>query len=96
VDITEAKLVWLQNLSDRCDPPPWSAMVEGRDHVAGESFIMVGGEGDRGEDIYVIRDSGPAGASHLDLIAASRTYLPALIAEVRRLRAALEWSESDS
>jgi hypothetical protein len=58
-------------------------MVEGRDHESGDSFIQVGEDRDRGEDIYVTRDSGPANASYLDLIAAARTYLPLLIDEVR-------------
>ncbi len=51
-------------------------MVEGRDHVAGDSFIMVGQADDRAEDIYVSPDSAPANASDLDVIAAARTYLP--------------------
>lgn len=73
----------LADLSARCDPPPWTAMVEGRDHDSGDSFIQVGDDRDRGEDLYVTRDSGPADASFLDLIAAARTYLPLLIEEVR-------------
>ncbi|WP_433575703.1 hypothetical protein [Nocardia brasiliensis] len=44
----------------------------------------------RGEDIYVTRDSGPANAAYLDLIAAARTYLPVLVSEVRALRARLD------
>lgn len=86
--LSDEELDRLERLSERCDPPPWTAMVEGRDHEAGDSFIQVGNNGDRGEDIYVRRDSGPADASILDLIAAARTYLPDLIAEVRRLRSA--------
>ncbi|QGQ20463.1 hypothetical protein GC089_16290 [Cellulomonas sp. JZ18] len=65
-------------------------MVEGRDHVAGESVILVGRAGDRGEDLYVVRDSGPAGQGDLDLIAAARTYLPGRVDEVRTFRAALD------
>lgn len=76
----------LVQLSERCDPPPWKAMVEGRDHESGDSFIQVGDDQDRGEDIYVTRDSGPADASFLDLIAAARTYLPLLVEEVRAAR----------
>jgi hypothetical protein len=60
--------------------------VEGRDHRSGDSFIMSGAPDDRREDIYLSRDSGPAIAADLDLIAAARTYLPLLVAEVRRLR----------
>jgi hypothetical protein len=77
----------LERLSEQADPPPWRSMVEGRDHLSGDSFIQVGRDDDRDEDIYVSRDSGPAGVGELDLIAAARNYLPALIAEVRRLRA---------
>ncbi|NYD88080.1 hypothetical protein [Cellulomonas oligotrophica] len=47
---------------------------------------MTGPDGDRGEDIYVTRDSGPASAPYLDLIAAARTYLPVLIDELRAAR----------
>lgn len=86
--LSDEELDHLERLSERCDPPPWRAMVEGRDHESGDSFIQVGSDADRGEDIYVTRDSGPADASFLDLIAAARTYLPQLIAEVRETRSA--------
>jgi len=79
-------LSWLEDLSQRGDPPPWVASWEGRDHLSGDSFIMVGRDGDRREDIYVTRDSGPAVLADLDVIAAARTYLPLLLAEIRRLR----------
>lgn len=84
--LTNEVLDFLDDLSARCDPPPWKAMVEGRDHESGDSFIQVGEDGDRGEDIYVTRDSGPADPSFLDLIAAARTYLPLLVEEVRANR----------
>jgi hypothetical protein len=84
--LDEDVLVWLDSLSEHGDPSPWAAMVEGRDHSSGDSFIMSGTPGDRREDIYVSRDSGPAGSADLDLIAVARTYLPVLVAEVRRLR----------
>jgi hypothetical protein len=77
----------LLRLSERADPPPWRSMIEGRDHMSGDSFIMIGVEGDRREDLYVSRDSGPADSATLDLLAEARTYLPKLIAEVKRLRA---------
>ena len=76
----------LERLSESCDPPPWKAMVEGRDHESGDSFIQVGNDSDRGEDIYLTRDSGPADAPFLDLIAGARTYLPLLIEELRAHR----------
>lgn len=65
-------------------------MVEGRDHYSGDSFIRVGRDDDRDEDMYVSRDSGPASATELDLIATFRNYLPALVAEIRRLRSIVE------
>lgn len=84
--VPDEVLRFLEGLSARCDPAPWRAMVEGRDHESGDSFIQVGEDWDRGEDIYVTRDSGPADAPLLDLIAAARTYLPLLIEEVRAYR----------
>lgn len=84
-NLSEEVLRELLRLSDRADPPPWRSMVEGRDHMSGDSFIQVGGD-DQAEDIYVSRDSGVAGTAELDVIAAARTYLPLLVEEVLRLR----------
>ena len=84
--VTDEELAELERLDGWGSAPPWQSMVEGRNHTSGDSFIMVGREDDRDEDIYVMRDSGPASASDLDLIAAARTYLPRLVAEIRRLR----------
>lgn len=85
-DLDEDVLGELLRLSDRADPPPWRSMVEGRDHLSGDSFIQVGHGDDRAEDIYVSRASGVAGSAELDVIAAARTYLPLLVEEVLRLR----------
>lgn len=84
--ISDEMLARLKQLSERCDPPPWRASVEGRDHDSGEDMIMTGVDDDRGEDIYVSRDSGPASAAYLDLIAAAVTYLPELVDEVQSAR----------
>jgi hypothetical protein len=84
--VSEETLRLLEELTRRCDPAPWVALVEGRDHVSGDSFIRTGSDDLRGEDIYVTRDSGPADAAYLDLIAAARTLLLPLIAEVRASR----------
>ena len=84
--ISEETLLWLEGLDAAGEAGPWKGMLEGRDHVAGGDFIMVRDGEDRAEDIYVNRDSGPALGADLDLIAAARTFLPLLIAEVRRLR----------
>jgi hypothetical protein len=41
----------LTRLSDSGDPPPWTSSVEGRDHMSGDTFIMIGAEGDPREDL---------------------------------------------
>jgi len=56
--------------------------------ISGEDFIQTGLGRERGEDIYVTRDSGPAPVDYLDLIALLRTHVPDLITEVRRSRGA--------
>ena len=90
-EITEELLIRLERLHEAGEVAPWRSTLEGRDHSAGEDFIMVGDDQDRSEDIYVNRDSGPALGVDLDLIAASRIILPLLIAEIRRLRG---WEET--
>lgn len=67
-------------------PGPWWSSWEGRDHDSGDSFIGTGVDSARGPDIYVSTDDGPAAVEMLDLIAAARQDVPALVAEVRRLR----------
>lgn len=49
--LSDEELGRLERLSEACDPPPWKAMVEGRDHISGDSFIQVGVDDDRREDI---------------------------------------------
>jgi hypothetical protein len=70
----------MEDLMSRCDPPPWVAIVEGRDQAAGESFIQT-----RGEDLYILRDTGGASPNYLDFIAEARNLLPDLIARYREL-----------
>ncbi len=84
--ISDQDLDTIEELMVRCDPGPWTASIEGRDHDSGEDFIQTGQGRERGEDLYVTRDSGPAPADYLDLIALLRTLAPDLIAEVRRCR----------
>jgi hypothetical protein len=85
--LTDAEIAELRRLSECAAPAPWRAMIEGRDHTAGDSFIMVGRDDDRAEDVYVLRDSGPASAADLDFLAASRNALPRLLDELAELRA---------
>ena len=86
--VSDEVLARIEQLMSQCDQVPWTASVEGRDHHAGEDVILTGSGQDRGEDIYVTRDSGPAPAHYLDLIALLRTHAPDLIAEVHRSRGA--------
>ena len=61
-------------------------VLEGRDHMSGDSFIGTGRDDQRGPDIYVRTDVGPARVEDLDFIAAAKQEIPRLTAEVRRLR----------
>ena len=84
--LSDAEIDQLRRLGEHATPAPWRAMVEGRDHTSGDSFIMIGRDGDRDEDMYVSRDSGPAAAPDLDFIAAARNYLPRILDELAELR----------
>jgi hypothetical protein len=75
--ISEDDLSLLEQLHSEATPGPWRSMVEGRDHDSGSSFIMT-----KGEDIYLTG----ATDTDQDLVAAMRSALPELLAEVRRAR----------
>lgn len=64
---------------------PWQSFVEGRDHLAGDSFIRTGGTDDHSPDIYL---SGGTPQDQ-DFVAHARQDIPTLVAEVRRLRSLL-------
>jgi hypothetical protein len=80
--ISDAELDAMQRRVDAARKGPWKSFIEGRDHECGSDFIMVGPEGDRGEDMEIV---GVSNADQ-DFIAAARQDVPRLIAEVRRLR----------
>ena len=74
------------------------ASIEGRDHnTGGDSFIWIG---DHDDDLqmYIVHSGGPilgpgihkSPDADLDFIANARQDVPALVAEVRRLRGRLE------
>jgi hypothetical protein len=84
--LNDRELDAIERRWEACSPGPWRAMVEGRDHMSGDSFIMTGGEAERGEDIYVIVGSKPAPPADLDFIAGAHEDIPRLLAEIRRLR----------
>jgi hypothetical protein len=56
----------------------WKAMVEGRDHLSGDSFIMVTGPNGRLRDLYVSVGGAPGSAAILDVIAAAHNAIPRL------------------
>jgi hypothetical protein len=86
--LTDTEIEELRRLCSRASPEPWRAMLEGRDHTSGDSFIMIGNDDDRGDDMYVSRDSRSASPEDLEFIAAARTYLPRLLDEIVRQRSA--------
>jgi len=78
----------LREIEERCNAAsaaPWESFIEGRDHMGGDDFIRTGGMDDSSPDIYLTQ------ATHADqdFIAHARQDIPALIAEVRRLKALL-------
>lgn len=85
--------VELRDIALRCNaarPEPWTSFIEGRDHQAGSSFIMVG-ESDSGfDDIELIGSTN----EDQDFIAHARQDVPKIIAEIRRLRAILSKTKS--
>jgi hypothetical protein len=84
--LSDDELQMLRRLSASGSPTPWRSFIEKRDHLSGSDFIMVGESNGRGDDMHVTRDGTPASADDLDLIAASRTFLPRLLDEIARLR----------
>ncbi len=81
--ISDANLDRLAALTAQASPAPWVAFVG--PGIGGDGFIRVGDD-DAEPDMYVTRAGRPASPADLDLIAAARNSLPALIAEVRRAR----------
>jgi hypothetical protein len=84
--VSDAELDAMQRRVGAASKGPWRSFIEGRDHTSGDSFIMIGREDDRDEDMYVSRDRAPASGADLDFIAGARQDVPRLIAEIKRLR----------
>jgi hypothetical protein len=85
--ICDAELDAMQRRADAAVDGPWEAFVEGFDD-AGSSCIFVGD--DEHPEIYLSPQRYANSAPELNFIAASRQDVPRLIAEVRRLRRALD------
>jgi hypothetical protein len=80
--LSDDEIARIRALCDAASRAPWRAMVEGRDHTSGPSFVMIGPPDHRQVDMYVTIDSDPADAPDLDMIAAGRSYLPRLLDEL--------------
>lgn len=86
-ELTDEDLSAIEARCNDATPGPWTSMIEGRDHISGDSFIMVGSGSARKEDMYITVGGNPASVADQDFIAAARQDVPRLLAELRRLRA---------
>lgn len=86
-----SELKRIENLYISAQKGPWKSYIEGRDHTSGSDFIMVGEGNDRLDDIEL---SGATKADQ-DFIASARQDIPALVEEIRRLKAKLGEKGSD-
>ncbi|MFB7290295.1 GNAT family N-acetyltransferase [Actinacidiphila glaucinigra] len=95
---TEAELVGIEERAASASPGPWTPLLETRAGIDGASFLQVGAAGGAGnEELHLTRVTagrevaGPDEQldADLDFIASARQDVPRLLAEVRRLRAAL-------
>ena len=78
--MTEEELANIEARCARVTGGPWRSWIEGRDHTSGSNIISTSGA-----DIEL---SGATDADQ-DFIAAARQDVPALLADIARLRADL-------
>jgi hypothetical protein len=79
----------LTEIRARCDaarPGPWKAIIEGRDQDGGSSFIMIGPENARDEDLHLSGYDRAVPTADYDFIANAREDIPYLLAEIDRLK----------
>ena len=67
-------------------PLPWQSYIEDRDVLGGSSFISTGAE-----DLYVSSGGRVGTTAALDFLAAARTHLADLLADIRELRDGRAW-----
>lgn len=82
--LTDEALAQLEELSAAGSSGPWIAFTG--PGIGGGDFIRLGGSEDELPDMYVRHDGQPAPVADLDLIAAARSSIDALIDEVKRRR----------
>lgn len=78
--LTEQELAQIGVRCQNATPGPWTAFVEGRDHLGGDSFVRT-----QGDDIYL----GRVETSDADFIAHAREDVPRLLCEIKRLKSLL-------
>ncbi len=80
----------LEEIKQRCAfarSGPWKAYIEGRDHTSGDTFIMIGGEQNRLDDLYLQGgDNFAVPTADYDFIAHAREDIPFLLNEIERLQ----------
>ena len=89
-DVTDE---YLDEIQARCDatlPGPWRSFIEGRDHWGGDHFIQITPDRDDMPDLYLTWDDRVFRGADQDFIAHAREDVPALLQEVRRLRALVD------
>lgn len=88
MSLSDAELDQIEERARQASPSPWEAFVFPNPND--QDFIRVGGLGDAQPDMYIEQYVGvnklAISASDLDFIAHARQDVPALIAEIRRLR----------
>jgi hypothetical protein len=83
--LSDEELSELEELTGAATPGPWVAIIEGPG-VAGDRMIQLGLPGDFPPDMHVLHDQQLAPMADLMFIAAARTYMPRLLAELRYRR----------
>ncbi|WP_421837868.1 hypothetical protein [Novosphingobium sp.] len=78
--MTDEEIAVIEQRCERATAGPWVSFVEGRDHFGGDSIIQT-----PHSDLNLLGGN----AADQDFVATSREYVPALIAEIRRLRSLL-------
>ncbi|MFE6054845.1 hypothetical protein ACFQ6N_29170 [Kitasatospora sp. NPDC056446] len=96
--LTEADLDAMERRISGATPGPWVPLLETRSATGGGSFIQVAPDAaEQDDEIYLRRFTGGREVlgpdrqadADLDFVASAREDMPRLVAEVRRLKAAL-------
>lgn len=82
--MTEAELKEIEERADKASPEPWDARCKGLDNHSRPRHLWC-------EYGWIGEVSGSSASEDADFIAHSRVGVPALCAEIRRLRTVLKW-----